>query len=171
MQLQLQKCSLHHVEELMKISKKTFIDAFEEDNEPEDFKNYIDLAFDKERVLEELKNEHSYFYFVYKELDLVGYFKLNAEDAQSDVKDSSAMELERIYVLQEFQGLKIGQWMLDEVKEIVLEKGKKYIWLGVWEKNLSAIKFYQKYNFFKFGEHPYYIGKDKQTDWLMRYDV
>lgn len=61
--------------------------------------------------------------------------------------------------------------MLNEVKKIASHKQKTFLWLGVWEKNDRAIEFYQNHGFSKFGTHPYYIGEDKQTDWLMRFEM
>jgi len=57
------------------------------------------------------------------------------------------------------------------VKQLALKTGKSFLWLGVWEKNIRAISFYKEHGFVKFGKHPYYIGKDKQMDWLMRYEL
>ena len=87
------------------------------------------------------------------------------------MKLEESMELERIYVLKEFQGLGHGERILNKVKRLAVEAGKSFLWLGVWEKNTRAIKFYEKHGFVKFGTHPYYIGSDKQTDWLMRFDL
>lgn len=171
MNLRIQQCSLAHLDELVKISRTTFIEAFETENNPEDFKNYIDFAFDKERLSGELKNTDSSFYFVYDDTVLVGYFKLNENKAQTDIKENDSLELERIYVLQKFQGNKIGEWMLGQIIGLAMKMNKSYIWLGVWEHNGKAIKFYQRKGFSKFGTHPYYIGKDKQTDWLMQFDL
>ncbi len=42
------------------------------------------------------------------------------------------------------------------------------IWLGVWEKNFSAIQLYHKRGFEKFGEHTFQMGDDAQTDWLLK---
>ncbi|PCJ97657.1 MAG: GNAT family N-acetyltransferase [Flavobacteriaceae bacterium] len=171
MNLRIQKCSLIHLEELIKTSRTTFVEAFEKQNNPEDFKNYIDFAFDKEKLSSELVNPNSHFYFVYDNLSLLGYFKLNEGDTQTDIKENASLELERIYVLQEFQGNKIGEWLLGQIIELGVKLDKKYIWLGVWEQNSKAITFYQRNGFSKFDTHPYYIGKDKQTDWLMRLDL
>ena len=74
-------------------------------------------------------------------------------------------------MLKAFQGRKIGWWMLEQVGELGSTMGKDYLWLGVWEKNKGAIGLYEKFGYRKFGSHPYYIGKDKQTDWLMRFDL
>ena len=171
MYLRLQKCSIDHLDQLTKVSRKTFIDAFEADNDPKNFQDYINFAFDKNKLGKELINPNTSFYFVYTDNDLVGYFKLNESLAQTDIKAKESIELERIYVLHQFQGKKIGQWMLDRIKELAFRKGKSCLWLGVWQKNTKAIKFYEKHGFSKFDTHPYYIGKDKQTDWLMRFDL
>ena len=81
------------------------------------------------------------------------------------------MELERFYILNEFQGLQIGQSVLQKVLKIAEEKGVAFLWLGVWDKNSRAIRFYERHGFKKFGSHPYYLGKDKQTDYLMKIDL
>ncbi|GLU43147.1 GNAT family N-acetyltransferase [Allomuricauda sp. NBRC 101325] len=166
--LSLRKCTISDLEALVLISKETFIDAFEKDNDPVDFQNYLQQAFALHRIASELDNPHSHFYFVHDDNSLVGYFKLNTETAQTDVHDSSALEIERIYVLKEHQGKKIGAWMLQEIISLAHKMEKTFIWLGVWEHNPNAIRFYQRHGFQKFDEHPYYIGNDKQTDWLLR---
>lgn len=171
MHLRFQKCTFSDLDELIKISRRTFVDSFEKDNDPNDFKNYIDSAFEKNNIASQLNNGNSYFYFVFKDEQLVGYFKLNIEDAQTDIKSKESIELERIYVHQKFQGQQIGKFILQEAINLASQQNKTYIWLGVWEKNLDAIRFYQKYSFTKFDTHPYYIGKDEQTDWLMRYEI
>jgi len=155
MQLSFHKCVLSDLDELVNLSRKTFVDAFEKYNNPKDFKNYIGFAFEKSNIASQLQNLNPSFYFVFKGGKLVGY----------------SIELERIYVLHKFQGQQIGQQMLREAIKLALQFNKEYMWLGVWEKNPEAIRFYQKYGFTKFDTHPYYIGKDKQTDWLMRYDL
>ena len=171
MQLHFKKCTLTNLDELVEISKATFVSAFEKDNNPEDFKSYIDSAFEKTHIAKQLSNINSYFYFVFKEEQLVGYFKLNTTDAQTDIESDESIELERIYVLDEFQGMRIGEKVVQEAIYLASQQYKKYMWLGVWEKNLAAIKFYERNGFKKFDTHPYYIGKDKQTDWLMRVEV
>lgn len=171
MELRLQKCGLDQLDLLVDISIKTFEDAFEKDNNPEDFASYLDFAFNPDRIAAEVKDKDSNFYFVYLNTEMVGYFKLNQMEAQTDIKDGDALELERIYVLKEFQGKQIGKWMLEQIIILAKDKGKSFVWLGVWEHNTKAIAFYEMYGFQKFGTHPYYIGTDKQTDWLMRLNI
>ncbi|TMU54988.1 GNAT family N-acetyltransferase [Flagellimonas algicola] len=166
--LSFRECTLSDLDTLIQISKDTFIAAFEAENEPEDFREYIESAFSKEQLQKELLNQHSQFFFVFENVDLVGYFKVNKDQAQTDVKDKDSLELERIYVVGHHQGKGIGAWMLQQVIDLAKDNGMDYVWLGVWEHNPGAIRFYQKYGFTKFGTHPYYIGDDQQTDWLLR---
>lgn len=168
MKLEFRKCTSSDLEELIDISKTTFINAFEKDNDPEDFRTYIASAFDAKTIKSQLDNPDSTFYFVFNDEQLTGYFKLNVNEAQTDIKSEDAVELERIYVLEKFQGQQIGKLMLIEAKRLATEKDKKYIWLGVWENNHNAIRFYQKHDFTKFATHPYFVGTDEQTDWLLK---
>ena len=171
MDLSLQECTLENLEVLLRLSRETFEDAFAHLNDPRDFQEYMDSAFSRDALQKELHDPHSSFYFVYCDGMLAGYFKLNRAEAQTDLHDPQSLELERIYVHKDFQGKKIGQWMLSQIKNLTARDGYRYLWLGVWEVNTNAIRFYQKNGFEKFGEHPYFIGKDRQNDWLMRYDI
>ncbi|MEM9391391.1 MAG: GNAT family N-acetyltransferase, partial [Bacteroidota bacterium] len=49
-----------------------------------------------------------------------------------------------------------------------LNKGLGYIWLGVWEYNTDAIRFYERLGFTPFGQHSFILGSDHQTDILMK---
>jgi ribosomal protein S18 acetylase RimI-like enzyme len=171
MNLSYKICDLEDLQVLVEISVNTFISAFEKQNDPEDFKVYMATAFSKEQIKKELLDENTSFYLVYNEKDLVGYFKLNEKEAQTEPLGKASIEIERIYVLDEFQGQQIGKQMLLKTIEIAKEKRLTFIWLGVWEKNTAAIRFYERHGFTKFDMHSFYIGSDKQTDWLMRLDL
>ena len=106
------KVGLKELEALTIISRNTFIDAFENVNHPEDFKRYIDEAFSEQQIERELLNPNSDFYFVYYEASLVGYFKLNKDEAQSEPFGNDALEISRIYILTSFQGKGFGTHIL-----------------------------------------------------------
>ena len=171
MNLSYKICTLEQLQILAEISRITFVSAFEKNNNPEDFKIHIDSAFSIEKLNEELLTKNVRFYLVYNDENLVGYFKLNFKEAQKEPYGNTSTEIERIYVLEEFQGQQIGKHMLFEIIEMAKLEQMTFIWLGVWEMNEAAIRFYQRHGFIKFDTHPYYIGNDKQTDWLMRLDL
>src|ERR1700750_141388 len=95
------------IDTLLSLIKTTFFVAFEHLNKPEDFKAYTDKAFAPEQILSELKNPDSEFYFAIADDEPIGYIKLNYGPAQTDVKDTGSMEVERLYVLAEHQSKQI----------------------------------------------------------------
>lgn len=170
MNLSFKICGINDLDMLIEISRKTFVVAFEKENNPDDFGNYINEAFSVESMRAELLNPNSTFYFAYLKDDLVGYFKLNVNDAQNEQFEKQSLELERIYVLSAFQGQQFGKQMLEKTIEIAMSKTMSFLWLGVWQENKAAVRFYERHGFKIFSEHPYFIGKDKQMDWLMKLD-
>ena len=71
-------------------------------------------------------------------------------------------------MLKEFHGKKVGQFLYDKAIELAKEKNVDYVWLGVWEKNQRAIRFYEKNGFVIFDKHIFKLGNDAQTDILMK---
>lgn len=164
--IQFRKCKAADWQILLVIAKTTFVTAFGAQNTKEDMDTYLSVAFSPAQIKKELSNPHSTFYFVESQTSAIGYLKLNIEGTQSE-PIADGLEIERIYLLATFQGKGIGQLMLDKAFEIAKQLKKRKVWLGVWEKNDGAIRFYERNGFQKFGEHEFYLGKDLQTDWLM----
>jgi ribosomal protein S18 acetylase RimI-like enzyme len=164
----IQKITLNEVEALQAISKLTFYETFAEVNTEENMSSYLENDLSLERLSEELSNPNSEFYFASLENEVVGYLKINCESSQTEQKTANSIEIERIYVLKEFLGKNIGQLLLEHAFQIAREKGNENVWLGVWEENKRAIRFYQKNNFKEFDKHIFMLGEDAQTDILMR---
>ena len=164
-------CNEEDLQALAEISKRTFSDAFEAANDPKDFNVYLAQAFSLDKLREELQHSDTSFYFVYHKQKPIAYFKLNTGVAQSEFKETSGMELERIYVTSGYQGKGVGKRLLDAVFGIAKKNGIPFVWLGVWQENPKAVAFYERHGFKKIGTHPYDIGADRQTDWLMKKEV
>ena len=154
--------------DLQKISKETFVEAFSNQNTEENMRKYLEENLSIQQLTNELLNSESSFYFARIDEKIIGYLKVNFGKAQTDFKDDDSIEIERVYVLSEFHGKDVGKKLLDKAIEISREKNAKSVWLGVWEKNYKAIRFYHKNGFVEFGEHPFILGDDIQTDILMK---
>jgi ribosomal protein S18 acetylase RimI-like enzyme len=167
----IRKCTVKDLDSLCKISIETFYQTFADSNTEENMTAYLDTAYNKEKLYEELCNPDSSFFFIYVDESLAGYLKTNEYPSQTDINDIDSLELERIYILKEFQGAGLGQDLLEHTISIATEHGKKYIWLGVWEHNERAKHFYQKNGFYRIGAHSFVVGDDVQTDYVMRKDL
>ena len=156
---------------LQAIGQKTFAETFAANNSEENLASYLEEGFSEDKLGEELRNENSQFYFALQKEEVIGYLKVNWADAQSENQDPNALEIERIYVLQQYHGTQVGALLYQQALSIAQTRKAPYIWLGVWEENPRAIRFYQKQGFVEFGEHIFQLGDDAQRDVLMKLDL
>ena len=161
------RASPSDVDALLKLSRKTFHDSFHRLNTKANMDAYMDQAFTKEKLLGELQNPDSEFYFMKVDDIILGYLKINRNSAQSEFRDPKSLEIERIYVVKEYQGLGIGSMLIEWAKDIALDNGLDFVWLGVWEKNPGAIRLYERNGFKEFSEHEFVMGDEVQIDKLM----
>lgn len=164
----IQRVQLSEADTLLAFSRKTFYEFFDHLNEPANMEAYSSVAFTPQRMLAELSNPNSEFYFAILDNEVAGYLKLNFKDAQTEFQDANAMEVERIYVSGEHHGKRIGKQLMDFALDIARGKHFEYVWLGVWEHNSKAMAFYGRYGFEVFSSHPFLLGDDLQTDLLMK---
>lgn len=166
--LQFRKLNQENLEELVEISKTTYYDTYAKQNTDDNIQHYLEESFSIIKLNEELLEKNSEFYFIYFENEVLGYIKINVKNAQHHFKESSGMEIERIYVLKEYQAKGIGKEMLNFIINIAKQRLLRYVWLGVWEENKKAINFYM-YNGFKIdGSFLFHMGNDIQTDYIMK---
>ena len=154
--------------QLQQIGRQTFLETFAASNSEENMTTYLAEGFSTEKLSTELHDAHSEFYFAILGEKVIGYLKVNFGPSQTDVKDDKSLEIERIYVLKEFLGKKVGQMLFDKAIQIAKQQDADYVWLGVWEHNPRAIQFYKKNGFVEFDRHIFHLGNDAQTDLMMK---
>ena len=159
------------VDILRALALRIFYDSFAALNTDSNMKAYTDMAYNREQLMTEINDPHSEHYFLCDGDKEIGFLKLNTGDAQSDIRDPESLEIQRIYIDQDYQGRGLGALLLQFTSERAKVMGLKYIWLGVWEKNPDAIRFYQRHGYEIFGSHPFVMGDEDQTDILMRTDL
>ena len=167
MNISIRKCSLDDARELQEIGRRTFDETFRGTTSPENLNAYLDKAFDLKQLEKELANPSSQFFLLYVDDTAAGYLKVNVGDAQTEDMGDEALEVERIYVKQEFQKQGLGKRLLNHALEIAVRMRKKKMWLGVWEHNDNALAFYTKMGFVRTGSHVFRVGDDEQTDLIM----
>ena len=150
------------------IARETFYETFAAANTAADMKKYLEENFSDEKIMAELCNPDSVFCIAWEGETPVGYLKVNAGLAQTELQDESALEIERIYVTNAYHGKKVGQLLYEKALEIAHCQKKSYIWLGVWESNSKAMRFYEKNGFVAFDKHIFRFGEDEQTDIMMK---
>ena len=159
---------VHDLQRLQIIGKTTFLEAFAEDNDEADMEKYLAERFSLEHLKTEFENPDSEFHFALSASQVIGYLKVNTGNAQTELQKEHALEIERIYVLKAFYGKGAGQLLYQKALSIAQQRKVDFIWLGVWEKNQRAMRFYEKNGFVVFDKHLFKFGEDIQTDLLMK---
>lgn len=165
------KVAEDEIESLQQISRQTFAETFTASNTEANMRKYLDEAYSLEKLTAELNDPDMYFYFAREGEQVIGYLKLNAGSSQTELKEEKALEIERIYVLSSWHGKNVGPLLYDKAIEMARQLGVDYIWLGVWEMNLRAIRFYERNGFVAFDKHIFRLGEDEQTDIMMKRSV
>lgn len=172
MQITTRRATLADAVTLSALATQTFYDTFTGTCTEEDMNSFLESYFNLQQVESELKNENDFFYIAEIDGQAAGYLRF-MEDYTSfpEIKKWKALELKRIYVSKEFLGKGVAQELMDFILQYAGEHQYEVVWLGVWEHNLRAQKFYEKYGFVKSGyTHDFPIGNTPQTDfWLWKF--
>ena len=133
-------------EPLAALAEQTFRDTFANDNSPDD--TFL-LAFTD------------------GEEQPAGYAKLRTGTTDPSVTGSDPVELQRLYVNRSAIGRGVGAALMRASLDAARSAGHRTLWLGVWERNVRAISFYERWQFETVGDHQFRLGSDDQTDLIM----
>ncbi|MEI8060485.1 MAG: GNAT family N-acetyltransferase [Ferruginibacter sp.] len=172
MEITIRRVTATDVPRLSVIAKQIFYDTFTGTCTEADMQGFLIDYFGEEPLGKEISNEKDYYYFAEVGGVAVGYIRF-MEDYSSFplVQQWKALELKRIYILKEYHSRGIAQKLMDFYMDYAISQEFKVLWLGVWEHNLRAQKFYEKYGFINSGyTHDFPIGNTPQTDlWLWKF--
>ena len=171
MSLYPQQFTVEDYKPLLKFAKASFIRTYGHLNDSKIFETYVKRAFDPDSFMTEMKSAHSQFRGIRDKDTIIAYSKLNETPGQSDLHRDETLEVERIYVSHLHHRKGIGRLLIQDAIDRAKEKNLKGIWLGVWQKNQSAITFYERMGFVKDGTHSFYMGPEKQDDYIMYYGL
>lgn len=155
------------IPQLQKISRETFKKTFDPYTAPDDMKRFLKEDYESDKLRREIENPHSRFFFLMVRDQVAGYLKINDGDAQTESVKPNALEVERIYLRSAFQHQGLGLVLIKYAEKIARSENKDYMWLGVYEHNQVAQKFYARDGFQRVGQHTFQVGSDPQTDFLL----
>ncbi|AMW06183.1 GNAT family N-acetyltransferase [Gemmatimonas phototrophica] len=149
-------------------ARRVFHDTFAADNDPADMALYLDYAFSESKQRGELADPARVCLLVEHEGVLVAYASVFRGSGNEQVTAGHPVELERFYVDGAWHGRGVAAPLMAAVREVALEWGGDALWLGVWERNPKAIRFYEKQGFERVGAQTFTLGADVQRDAVMR---
>lgn len=158
---------LGDLETLLELGRRTFYEAFKDVNTEENMNLFLEAHFKKGVLEEEMEELGAHFFIAEEEGIAMGFSRVRLGHEPVELEGKAALEVERIYVLQEYQNRKVGEALMEHNMAYARANGFACIWLGVWQQNKRAIRFYERWGFIVFGTHIFMLGNDPQTDQLM----
>ena len=153
------------------LAERTFRAAFASSNTRENIDAYCANAYSEAIQASAIANPQIETFVCDYNVELVGYAQLRWGDAPPCVLAAKPAEIQRIYVEQQWHGKGIAQALMSVMLATARRGNADRVWLGVWENNLRALAFYQKFGFIKVGHHTFQLGNDPQRDWVLCRDV
>ncbi len=152
-----------------------FAETFAPDNAPLDMQAYLSDAFTPEKQAAEIADPTCVCLLADVGGSMAGYALLRLGAAAPHVPAKYVtqypVELQRFYVAHAWHGTGVAWRLMAACMEIAQARGGAMIWLGVWERNARAIRFYEKQGFTDIGTQPFQLGSDLQTDRVMARSV
>lgn len=169
-EIKIRRAEFADAQTLATVGAASFFDAFANDerNRPEDMRAYMNENFTLSALENDLTKDGVIYFIAETDGRAAGYAKLQIGAAEECVEARKPIELCRLYALDELIGKGVGAALMLRSVELAREKNCDVFWLGVWEFNFRAQRFYSKFGFEKCGEHIFQLGSDPQTDWILQ---
>ncbi|PYP80878.1 MAG: N-acetyltransferase [Gemmatimonadetes bacterium] len=152
---------------LTELGASTFAETFKAENTPENFAAYMRAAFGEEIQRAELADPETTVFLAEQGSDTIGYVMLRERKPPASLELDDALEIARLYVRKRSLGHGVGAALMQRALAEAAGRGKDAVWLGVWDRNERAIRFYESWGFHRSGTQPFLLGNDLQTDLVM----
>jgi ribosomal protein S18 acetylase RimI-like enzyme len=153
---------------LRELAIETYLETFEGTATAEDTDLLLKSAYNENRLLEELYEQGSVLYHAFTGDRLVAFLRMRENPEVEHHLGKNTFELQRLYVQRDFHGKKVADQLMEIACQEAISRKVDWLWLGVWERNFRAQRFYARWGFERFSEHTFWVGNDPQIDWLFR---
>ena len=145
--MNIEQMKLSDLMTLHKICCEAYMQNFFDHWESGGLEDYINKEFGLDTLKTELSDKNIQYYVAFINGEPVAFMKINLMSNLPDLDAEKGLELNRIYILPQFKGLKIGKRLLDLAFDIAKSNKKEIVWLLVIDTNQAAISFYEKAGF------------------------
>ena len=152
---------------IAQFGERTFRATFARFNTPRDMDAYVSATYGVERQRCEIADPARAYLLAEVDGALAGFALLQEGRLPACDVGPTPVELARFYVDQPWQGRGVAHVLMRAVEDEARARGGLTLWLGVWEHNERAIRFYERVGFVDIGSQPFVLGTDVQTDRVM----
>ena len=124
---------------------------------PEDLNDYMERNYNPHAIQQELSDPKNIYHIICYNSIPAGFSKIVLNAAHPNIVAKNVTKLDRIYLLKEFFGLKLGLELLNFNISLAKNNHQSGIWLFTWVGNNRAVDFYLKTGFTIIGSHKFYV--------------
>ena len=151
---------------LYQLGRQTFAETFTH-YAPGEVEPFLDEHYSEAAFAEELSDATSRFWIAESDHGAIAYAKLGTMKLPIPFPENS-FELHKLYVQADWKGKQIGSQLMTAILAEAATLKARHLYLGVWEKNLAAQQFYQRFGFMKVAEYNYPpIGNTIDREWIL----
>ncbi|MBA2683939.1 MAG: GNAT family N-acetyltransferase [Gemmatimonadaceae bacterium] len=149
---------------LSALGTETFTTSFGAQNAPENIALHLAKAFGPGVQERELADPAVTYLIAEMNGRTAGYAQVRASDPPPCITGPAPVEVLRFYVVHEFHGTGVAQALMEACAADARQRGGRTLWLGVWDQNPRAIRFYTKCGYEDVGGQTFMLGDDPQND-------
>ncbi|MDR2981126.1 MAG: GNAT family N-acetyltransferase [Puniceicoccales bacterium] len=167
----IQKATLGDARQLSLLAEKIFRETFGAANTAEDIDLHCRTSYSEIVQGGEISDPNMVTLLGREGGLLVGFAQLRWGHAPDCISAKSPGEIQRLYVASDWHGKGMARDLMNACIREMESRGSDVVWLGVWEENPRAIRFYRKFGFIEVGAHVFRLGGDPQRDIIMAREV
>jgi ribosomal protein S18 acetylase RimI-like enzyme len=149
----IRKATENDAKAIVEIGLEAVKEAHKESCSVEDMNEYLETHYNIDAISDELNDSKNEYHLISYKEHPVGFSKIIMNAPHSNIPMKNAAKLDRIYLLKEYYGLKLGYELLRFNIALAKNNRQAGIWLFTWIGNSRAVSFYKKAGFNNIGSH------------------
>ncbi len=114
---------------IVRLGKRSVTYAHRDSCPPEILKGYIEPNYNDRAITNDVSDKRNLYHIIENEGEPVGFSKMVLNQKQADIHQQPVAKLDRIYVLREYYGRKLGYELFTFNANLARENGQQGIWL------------------------------------------
>ena len=150
------------------LGRHTFVATFGHLYPPEDLTAFCDEVYALPAQAALIAHAETHIRIAAQGAGLVGYCQIGEFKLPFDAGGRRAMELHRLYVIERVKGAGVAAALIDWALQTMRADGVQDAYLGVYQDNPRAQRFYMRHGFEIVGAYQFAVGRTIDDEFIMR---
>jgi diamine N-acetyltransferase len=154
---------------LAELGAATFVETFGHLYPPEDLQTFLAKSHCADRWLRTLTDSRRATWVAEQPNGRkIGFIVVGACKLPVQHLESTAGEVQQLYVVAEFHNLRLGTRLMEAGLDWLAAQGRSPVYIGVWSENYAAHRFYARYGFSRVGEYGFPVGNTVDLEFILK---